>query len=64
MNQKNDGNRCFQHAATISLHYEKVGKNPQRIMWSFGNGIYWYFLQRKNDWVKIEKINSPIAYNV
>ena len=32
MNQKNDGNRCFQHAAAISLHYEKVGKNPQRIM--------------------------------
>ena len=29
-----------------------------------GNGVYWYFIQRKNDWVKIEKINSPIAYNV
>ena len=27
---KNDNN-CFQYAATVTLNYEKIGKNPERI---------------------------------
>ena len=45
MNQKNYGNKCFQHAATISLHYEKVGKKSAKNnvkLSPFINKYNWY----------------------
>ena len=69
INQKNDEDRCFQHAATITLDYEKIGKKSKRIMkfYPFINKYSWYginFASEKDDQIKFEKINSIIALNV
>ena len=31
INQKNNENKCFQYALTVTLNHEKIGKDPQRI---------------------------------
>ena len=31
VNQKNNENKCFQYALTVTLNHEKIGKDPQRI---------------------------------
>ena len=32
MNPKNDNNNCFQYALTVALNYQKIKKDPQRIL--------------------------------
>ena len=51
---KNDQDRCFQHAATIALDYEKIGKKSKNItkFYLFINKYSWYginFASEKDD---------------
>ena len=71
INPKNDDDRCFQYAATIVLGYQEIRKTPQGIMKisPFINKYKynWYqinFQLEKDDWVKLEKVNSTIALNM
>ena len=62
-------NECFQYAVTVTLNYEEIKKDPQRItkIKPFTNKYNWEginFLSEKNDWKKFEKNNVTIALNV
>ena len=63
------GNECFQYAATVTLSYEEIKGDPQKItkMKPFINkyslaGIN--NLSEKNGWRKFEKSNATIPLNI
>ena len=67
INKKNT--RCFQYALIVTLNYEEIKKDPQKItkLKPFINkcnleGIN--FPSEKDDWKKFEKNNITIALNV
>ena len=67
INKKDDN--YFQHAITIALNYEEIGKNPERItkIKPLMNKFNWKdidFTSHKNDWNEFEKNNKSIALNV
>ena len=62
-------NQCFQYAVTVTLNYEKIKIDPQRIkkVKPFINEYNWeriHFSSEKDDWKKLEKNNVTIAFNV
>ena len=62
-------NQCFQYAVTVTLNYEKIKIDPQRIkkVKPFINKYNWeriHFSSEKDDWKKLEKNNVTIAFNV
>ena len=66
-NKKDD--KCFQYAVKISLNYDKIGDNPERVskVKPFVNQYDWSeinFPSHVNDWKKFELNNKSIALNV
>ena len=64
----NDG-KCFQYALTISLSYEKIKKDPQRIskINSFIEQYDWKeinFPSHKKNWKRFELNNKSITLNI
>ena len=64
----NDG-KCFQYALTISLSYEKIKKDPQRIskINSFIEQYDWKeinFPLHKKNWKRFELNNKSITLNI
>ena len=64
----NDG-KCFQYALTISLNYEKIKKDPQRIskINSFIEQYDWKeinFPSHKKNWKRFELNNKSITLNI
>ena len=64
----NDG-KCFQYALTISLNYEKIKKDPQRIskINSFIEQYDWKeinFPLHKKNWKRFELNNKSITLNI
>ena len=60
--------KFFQHAVTVALNHDKIGKHPERIkkIKLFTNKYNWErinFLSEKDNWKKIEKNNLTIAFN-
>ena len=67
INQKD--NKCFQYAVTVTLIYEEIKKDSQRIteIKPFINKCNWErinYSSEKDGWKKIEKNNVTIALNV
>ena len=66
-NEKDD--RCFQHAVTVALNYEKIKKDPQRIsnIKPFIDQYNWKeidFPSHSKDWKKFESSNKTVALNI
>ena len=66
-NKKDD--KCFQYALTVSLNYEKIDNNHQRIskIEPFINQYNWNkidFPSTGKDWQKFESNNKSIALNI
>ena len=62
-------NKCFQYAKAVTLNYEEIKKDPQRItkIKPFINKCNWEginFPSEKDDWKKLENNNVTIAVNV
>ena len=62
-------NKCFQQAVTVTLNYEEIKSNRQRIIKikTFINKYNWEginFSSKKDEWTKFEKNNLTIALNV
>ena len=69
INQKNNDNKCFQHATTLALNFNKIDKHPQRIskIKSFINNYNWNdidFPTAKKDWNRFELNNKDVALNI
>ena len=69
INQKNTDNKCFQYAATLTLNFNNIDRNPQRIskIKPFINNYKWNdinFPATKKDWNKFEVNNKNIALNI
>ena len=65
---KND-NKCFQYAITMSLNYQKINNNPERVskIKPFINNLIWdeiNFPSQQEDCEKFEANNESIALNV
>ena len=59
INPKNNDGKCFQHALTVALNYEKIKKDPQRIsqIKPFIDQYDWKYIvlpPRSKDWKKFE----------
>ena len=69
-NPKNSDNNCFQYALTVSLNYQNIKKDPQRIskIKPFINQYNWkqidFPAQPSKDWKKLESNNKSTALNV
>ena len=66
-NKKDD--RCFQHAVTVALNYQKIEKNSERIskVKPFIDQYNWKgidFPSHRKDWKKFESNNKSIALNI
>ena len=62
-----DDDKCFQHAVTIALDYDKIGDHPERVnkFKQFFNQYAWSkFSISYCDWKKFELNNKSIALNV
>ena len=62
-------NKCFQYDVTVTLNYEEVKKDPQRItkITPFINNYNWggiNFPSENDDWKKIEKNSGTTVLNV
>ena len=62
-------NKCFQYAVIVTLNYEEIKKDPQRItkikpLISEYNSKGINFPSEKDDWEKSEKNNATIALTV
>ena len=69
INQQNKDNKCFQYSVTISLNYQKVKYNPERIskIRPFINSLNWdnvNFPPQEEDYKTFEINNKSIALNV
>ena len=69
INPGNNDDNCFQHALTVALNHQNIGKNPQRI-WKikpFIDQYNWketYSPLHPKDWKKSEQNSKVIALNV
>ena len=69
INQKNNGNKCFQYATTLALNFNNIDKHPQRIskIKPFIDNYNWNdinFPTAKKDWNKFELNNKSVALNI
>ena len=69
MNPKNNDDKCFQYDLTVTLNYEQIKKDSQRIskITPFIDQYNWKeinFLTHKKDWNKFEKNNKTIVLNI
>ena len=69
INRKNNDNKCFQHATTLALNFNKIDKHPQRIskIKPFINNYNWNdidFPTAKKDWNRFELNNKDVALNI
>ena len=69
INPKNNDDKCFQYALAVSLNYEQIKNNPERItkIKPFIDPCNWK--QRdlplhSKDWKKFESNNKSIALNI
>ena len=68
MNQKNNGNKCFQYAVTLALNIGKINDHPERIskIKPFIEKYNWKdidFPFTSKDWKKFE-LNNEVALNI
>ena len=68
INPKNDDYKCFQYAVTVSLNYDKINRDPQRVskIKPFIDQYNWIdidFPSTGKDWKKFELNNESIALN-
>ena len=68
INPKNNDNKCFQYAVTLSLNLNRIDNHPERIfkMKPFINQYNWKdidFPATNKDWKKFE-LNNEIAINI
>ena len=66
INPENNDDNCFQYALTITLNYQNIGINPQRIskIKPFIDQYNWKeidFPSHSKDWKKLEQNNKTIA---
>ena len=69
INLKNNDNNCFQYTLTIPLNYQKVKKDPQRLLKikPFINQYNWKeidFPSERRGWKKFELNNKSISLNI
>ena len=69
INPKNNDDKCFEYALTVTLNYEQIRKDPQRIskIKPFIGQYHWKeieFSSHRKDWRKIELNNKSIALNI
>ena len=69
INPKNNDNKCFQYALTVTINYEKFKKDPQIIpkIKAFIDQCNWKdidFPSHSKDWKKFESNNKSIALNI
>ena len=69
INQKNNDNKCFQHATTLALNINSIDKHHQRItkIKPFIDNYNWNdinFPAIKKDWNKFELNNKNVARNI
>ena len=69
MNPKNEANKCFQYAATVTLNYEEIKWNSERVsnIKPLINKYNWEkisYLSKIDDWKTFEKNNSTIVLNI
>ena len=69
INPKNNDSKCFQYAITVTLNYQSIKKDPQRItkIKPFIDQYNWkeiYFPSNKKDWKKFELNNKSVALNI
>ena len=69
INLKNNDNNCFQYTLTIPLNYQKVKKDPQKLLKikPFINQYNWKeidFPSERRDWKKFELNNKSISLNI
>ena len=69
INLKNNDNKCFQYALTLTLNCEQIKKDPQRIS-KIKHVIDQYnwkeisFSSHQKDWKKFESNNKTLALNI
>ena len=69
VNPNNNDYKCFQYAVTVSLNYDKINRDPQRIskIKPFIDQYNWNdidFPSTGKDWKKFELNNELIALNI
>ena len=69
INPKNNDYKCFQYAVTVSLNYDKINRDPQRVskIKPFTDQYNWNdidFPSTGKDWEKFELNNESIALNI
>ena len=69
INLKNNDNNCFQYTLTIPLNYQKVKKDPQKLLKikPFINQYNWKeidFPSERRGWKKFELNNKSISLNI
>ena len=68
MNQKNNGNKCFQYAVTLALNIDEINDHPERIskIKPFIEKYNWKdidFPSTSKDWKKFE-LNNEVVLNI
>ena len=68
INPKNNDDKCFQYAIAVTLNYQNIKNNPERItkIKPFIDQYNWKEINSpspKNDWNEFEKNNKSIALN-
>ena len=68
MNQKNNDNKCFQYAVTLTLNIDKINDHPERIskIKPFIGKYNWKdidFPSTSKDWKNFE-LNNEVALNI
>ena len=66
INPKNEDDKCFQYAVTVSVNYEEIEQNPGRVsnIKPFINKYNWKYINypsKIDDWKTFEKNNPTIA---
>ena len=69
INPNNNDHKCFQYGLTVTLNYQNIKKDPQRIskIRSFIDQYDWKevdFPSHQKDWKKFELNNKTIALNI
>ena len=69
INPKNEDDKCFQYAVTVSVNYEEIEQNPGRVsnIKPFINKYNWKCINypsKIDDWKTFEKNNPTIALNI
>ena len=69
INLKNNDDKCIQYAFTVTLIYQNIKKNPERIskIKRFIDQYNWKkisFPSHQKDWKKFELNNKSIALNI